>query len=294
MSSLRFTMARRLDPECLLVSQSTLALHPETYSPAGFSIAAEPIIPRDCLRRPVNSDVGRRKMRPEIALTFAPVSWPAALVCNGEHRYGIASNLVKDRVGEVTKNMSPKRILVFGPHQRTGTKLINCFKCLGSKSVGRNRAALEVPKECLPYFCLGLGQNLDFKAGHRALSRALASTQETALTVPARSAAWRALISCRQASVIAESSLPSRLSSSATVKAERSSAGKPRASSKMWSTWAFMQQSLALKFSLVTACLEPPPNPAVEIAHKAARGRSPLRSAPYQSPAPRGALHGPL
>ena len=202
-------------------------------------------------------------MRPEIALAFAPVSWPAALVRDSEHRYGIASNLVKDRVGEVTKNMSPNRILVFRPHQRIGTDLINCFKCLGSKSVGCNGAALEVPKECLSYFCLSLGQNLDFKAGHKALSLALASTQETALTVPARSRAWRALISCRQASVIAESSLPSRLSSNATVKAERSSSGKPRASSKMWSTRAFMRQSLALKSSLVTACPKPPPNPAV-------------------------------
>ena len=205
-------------------------------------------------------------MRPEIALTFAPVSWPAALVRDGEHRYGIAPNFVKDCVGEVTKNMSPNYVLVFRPHQRIGTELINCFKCLGSKSVGCNRAALKVPKECLSCFCLRLGQNLDFKADHRALSLALASAQETALTVPSRSAAWRALISCRQASVIAESSLPSRLSSSATVKAERSSAGKPRASSKMWSTRAFMRQSLALKSSPVTARLEPPPNPAVDTA----------------------------
>ena len=200
-------------------------------------------------------------MPPEITLTIAPVPRSAALVCNGENRYCIALNLVKDRVGKVTKNMSPNCILIFRPHQRIGTELINRFKCLGSKTIGRNRAALEVPKECLSYFCLCLGQNLDFKTGHRALSLALASVQETALTVPARSAAWRALISWRQASVIAESSLPSRLSSSATVKAERSSAGKPRASSKIWSTRAFMRQSLALRANLVTAYLEPPPNP---------------------------------
>ena len=199
-------------------------------------------------------------LRPEIALALAPISWLAALVCDSEHCHGIALNLIKDRIGEVTENMSPDRILVFGPHQRIEAKPINCLKCLGSKSAGRNRAALEVPKESLSYFCLNLGQNLDSKAGHRALSLALASAHETALTVPARSAACRALISCRQASVIEESSLPSRLSSSATAKAERSSAGKPRASSRMWSTWAFMRQSLALKPTLVTACSESTPN----------------------------------
>ena len=191
-------------------------------------------------------------MRPEIALALAPISWLAALVRDSEHCHGIASNLVKDREGKVAENMSPNRILVFGPHQRIDTKSINYLKCLGSKTVRRNRAALEVLKECLSYFRLCLGQNLDSKTGHRAFSLALASTQETALTVPARSAACRALISCRQAYVIAESSLPSRLSSSATVKAERSSAGKPRASSRMWFTWAFMRQSLALKSRLVT------------------------------------------
>jgi hypothetical protein len=160
----------------------------------------------------------------------------------------------------MTKNMSPDRILVFGPHQRADAKPINCLKRLGSKSLGSDRAALEVPKECLSDFCLRLGQNFDCELRHRALSLALASTQETALTVPARRAACRPLISCRHASVIEESSLPSRLSSSATVKAERSSGGNPRASSRIWSTWAFMRPSLALKFGSVTAGFEPTPN----------------------------------
>jgi hypothetical protein len=193
-------------------------------------------------------------MQPKIALALAPVSWLATLVRDSEHRRGIALNLVKDRVGKVAENISPDRILVFRPHQCIDTKPINCLKCLGSKSVGRNWAALKVPEECFSDFCLCLGQNLDSKAGHRALSLALASTQEMALTVPALRAACRDLISCRQASVIEESPLPSRLSSSATVKAERSSAGRPRASSRMWSTWAFMKRSLALKLGPVTAC----------------------------------------
>jgi hypothetical protein len=144
------------------------------------------------------------------------------LVRDSEHCHGIASNLVKDRVRKVTENVSPDCILVFGAHQRTDTKPINGPKGLGSKSIGRNWAALKVPEECLSDFCLSLGQNLDYKASHRVLSLALASVQETAFTVPARRAACRDLISCRQASAIEESSLPSRLSSSATVKAARS------------------------------------------------------------------------
>jgi len=194
-----------------------------------------------------------------IALALAPVSRLAALVRDSEPCHGIASNLVRDRVGKVTENISPDCILVFGPHQRIDTKPINCPKCLGSKGVGRNWAARKVPKECLSDFCLGIGQNLDSKAGHRVLSRALASAQETAFTVPVRRGACRDLISCRQASAIEESSLPSRPSSSATVKAARSAAGRPRASSRMWSTWACMQRSLAAGLGRVTACLEPMP-----------------------------------
>jgi hypothetical protein len=188
-----------------------------------------------------------------VALAHVPVSWLTALVRDSEHCHCTAQNLVEDCVGEVTKNMSPDRILVFGPHQRIDRKSINRLKRFSSKSLGRDRAAIEIPKECLSDFCLCFGQNFDCEARHRALSLALASAQGAALTVPARRAACRALISCRHASVIEESSLPSRLSSSATVNAERSSGGNPRASSRMWSTWAFMGLSLALKPCSVTA-----------------------------------------
>ena len=160
----------------------------------------------------------------------------------------------------MTKNVAPNCVLIFRPHQRIGTELINCFKRFGSKSVGRDGTTRKVPKECFSDFRLCLGKYPDFKAGHRALNLALASAQEMGVTVPARSAAWRVLISCRQASVIEASSLPSRLSRSATVNAERSSAVKPRASFNMRSTRAFMRESLALKSHPVTACLEPPPN----------------------------------
>lgn len=184
--------------------------------------------------------------QPEADLALAPVFRLTTLVRNGKHRHHVAPNLVEHRVRKVAENMFPDRILVFRPHQCIDSKPIDCLKCLGSKSIGRNRAALEVPEKSLPDFRLGLWQNLDAKPSHRALSLALASAQEIGLTAPARRAACRTLISCRQASVIEESSLPSRLSSNATVKADRSSGGNPRASSRMWSTWAFMRRSLAL------------------------------------------------
>lgn len=185
-------------------------------------------------------------MQPESALPVSPVSWFAALVGYSEHCHCIALNLVIDRVWEVTKNMSPDPILVLGPHQGIGNKSIDYLKRMVRKPSAA-RGLLEVPEKCLADFCLCLGQCIDYKASQRALSLALASAQETALTVPARRAACRALISCRHASVSEESSLPSRLSSNAAVRAERSPAGNPRASSRMWSTWAFARRSLALK-----------------------------------------------
>ena len=80
---------------------------------------------------------------------------------------------------------------------------------------------------------------------HRKLKRAFASAHGTVLTVPARNSLRRLRTSSRHACKIDESSLPSRLSRSATTIADRSSVGSPSASSKTWSTRAFMRQSLA-------------------------------------------------
>ena len=77
-----------------------------------------------------------------MALAHVPVSWLTALVRDSEHCHCTAQNLVEDCVGEVTKNMSPDRILVFGPHQRIDRKSINRLKRFGSKSLGRDRAAI--------------------------------------------------------------------------------------------------------------------------------------------------------
>lgn len=103
---------------------------------------------------PVSYHVGRRKMQPGKDLALAPVSWLTALVRDSEHCHDIALNLVKDRVRKVAENMPLDRILVFRPRQRIDSKLINCLKCPGSKSVRRNRAALEVPEKGLSDFRL--------------------------------------------------------------------------------------------------------------------------------------------
>ncbi|MEF8730022.1 MAG: hypothetical protein V5B34_17755 [Accumulibacter sp.] len=103
-------------------------------------------------------------------LTLAPVSRLAALVRDSEHGHDIASNLVEDRVGKVTENVSPDRILVFGPHQRSDTKPINYRKCLGSKRIGRNATALDLPKDGPSDFRLCLRQNLDAN-GHCSCGR---------------------------------------------------------------------------------------------------------------------------
>jgi len=128
-------------------------------------------------------------MPPEIALALSPIARPAAPVRDGKHRHRIALNLVEGRIRKETKYVSPDAVSVFRPQLRIRTKVIDCLKCLSSKGISRDGAALEVPLKRLTYFHLCVGQNFDVKAGHRALSLALDSAQETAFTVPARIAA---------------------------------------------------------------------------------------------------------
>ena len=115
-------------------------------------------------------------------------------MCDGEHRDGVSPDFLKDGIGKMTKNVPPDRILVFRPHQRICRKPIHSFNKLGPERVGCNGTAGEVPQECFSDLRLCLRQDPDLKRGHRALSLALASAQETGSTVPARSAAWRALV----------------------------------------------------------------------------------------------------
>lgn len=182
-----------------------------------------------------------------------PVARFAPLVRNREDGRSLPAYFMEDRVRKMAKDVVPEPVLVLRPHRRVGFEKVDRVEHLGSERVGCNRASLEVPEECASNLCLCLRQDFDDEANHRALSHALASDQGTALTIPARNAVRRSLGSCRQASEIAESSLPSKLSSSATTSAERSSVGRPRDSSSRWSTRAFIAQSPGLASRLPTA-----------------------------------------
>lgn len=118
---------------------------------------------------------------------------------DGQYSHDGALNFIEDCIWKVAEAMPPDPILVSRPYQRIDSKLIDCLKRRYSESIRCNGAALEIPEKRCPDFCLRLGQDLDTKLSHRALSRALASAQESALTLPARRAACRVLISWFQA-----------------------------------------------------------------------------------------------
>ena len=99
---------------------------------------------------------------------------------------------------------------------------------------------LQVPIERSSKLCLGFWQQKDFVGTHRLASLARASAQGTATVLPSRSPALRRSISRRQAAEMLGSSLPSKLSSKATTRAERSPVGSVRASSSRLTTRAFI------------------------------------------------------
>lgn len=123
------------------------------------------------------------------------------------------------------------------------------IKEFSSECIGYERASFEVPVKSFPR--LRLRQNLQVEGIHREFRRCRTSAQGATCTWPARSSARRLLTSARQRSEIVVSSALSRLSSNATARAERSSAGRLRTSSSRWSTRAFMKASLALANSRV-------------------------------------------
>ena len=114
---------------------------------------------------------------------------------NGEDSHLRTDQLIVDRVRKPRQEVPAQAVLVGCPRVGGLFQTIETVEDLCSEGICRDRAAFEVPKESLSYFCLCFGQNFDFKPGYRALSLALASTQETASTVPAFSAACRVLIS---------------------------------------------------------------------------------------------------
>jgi len=96
-----------------------------------------------------------------------------------------------NRVREALQDATVHAILVAGPDAATLSEIIDCFKNLGSKSVGREQAALSVSQKCFAELGFRLGQDRDGKTGHSECRRALASLQGTGCVAPARSAMRR-------------------------------------------------------------------------------------------------------
>jgi hypothetical protein len=157
----------------------------------------------------------------------------------------LSYQLVPDGVWKMLEVVAPKSVFIFGPILCGGGQPIDCVKQFRAEGVCDDRASFEVPLKSLAGFCLRFGQYLDVERTQREPRRCRTSAQGAACTRPERNSARRRIISARHCSEIVASSAVSRLSRSATAKAERSSTGRPSTSSKRWSTRAFMSVSLA-------------------------------------------------
>ena len=154
-----------------------------------------------------------------------------------------AKDLIQHRVREVSEVVVPGAIAIFGPvHCRDG-QAIDGVEQLHPERVRSYRASVEIPEECLAR--LRCGQDFNIEGTHRELRCRRTSAQGTARTRPALNSARRRFTSTRHSSETVASSAVSRLSSRATAKAERSSTGRARTSSRRWFTRAFMRFSLA-------------------------------------------------
>jgi hypothetical protein len=180
--------------------------------------------------------------------TPVPIPWLASVVRNGKYSDIHPYQVVVHRVWESTQDAEVNLIIILRPTIRVVVQALNLVQCLRAEGICGKRAAPKVPEEGFADLRFSLGKNLDLKATHIALRRARASAQGTALTAPDRKASRRRISSCLQASDTEPSAAPSRLSMSAATTAERSSAGRPRASSRRWPTRAFMGEQSSTRY----------------------------------------------
>ena len=161
-------------------------------------------------------------------------------MCNSKNKNDAASYLIEDRVWEMPQNTTMGTVIVPLPLSRGIRQLVDTVENLTAKELRSLGITLGVPLKGRRYLCLSVRQDLNFKQAHSELSLALASAHDKGTIVPSRRPARRRRISCLQDSDKLASSLPSRLSSSATTSADRSSVGNESASSKRWSMRAFI------------------------------------------------------
>ena len=173
-------------------------------------------------------------------LADLPVSWSAALVCHGEYGHPATGELIHQRVREMAEMVVTNATFVFWPVVGGSAKAIDCTEKLASEGFCGNRASFEVPEKCFASLRLRVRQYRNVEGTHKEPRRWRTSVQGAGCTCPACNSSRLRFTSTLHASEIATSSALSRLSKSATAKAERSSAGRPRTSSNRWSTRAFM------------------------------------------------------
>jgi hypothetical protein len=186
---------------------------------------------------------------PNSLRSFLPVPWPPPVVSNGENGHRASHHFEPHRVRESLHHALPVAFVVRRPAQRGLHEVINRFEDFSAKGVGSCSVSLLVPAKRLSNVVLGSRRENNRDLAHRAVRRARASAQVTAEAVPERNSALRRRISSAQAFVTVASSSPSKLSINATTKAERSSGPSASASSRRWSTRAFMAASLSVPSS---------------------------------------------
>ena len=171
------------------------------------------------------------------------------MMSNGENRHGASQHVVNHCVRESTQYAFAIAFCVRPFGERRFGNAINGVEHLGPKRIRNLRVALTVPSESIANVVLSRRSKLNNVAAHNPLSLRLACPQGTARTDPERSSFLRRRTSSAQASLTDASLSPSKLSSSASATAERSSGVSASASSIKWSTRAFMRLSLAVSGS---------------------------------------------
>ena len=157
----------------------------------------------------------------------------------------LSFNLKVKRVRKMTQQTPSGPVFVQFPLRWRLGQRINSCKSFISECICRLHASLKIPGKTGGNFCLSIRQHEYFIGLHSRRSLVFASLHATGRMLPLRRPVLRLLISRRHASEMLGSSLPSKLSSKATTRTDRSPSGKAKASSSRWSTCAFMPRSLA-------------------------------------------------
>jgi hypothetical protein len=118
-------------------------------------------------------------------LAILPKAGKPAVMRDGQHGDHGFGEFVMNREREALQNATVHAIFVARPDAASFGEIIDCFESLGSKSVGREQAALSVPQKGFADVGFGLGQDRDGEARHSKCRRALASLQGTGCVAPA-------------------------------------------------------------------------------------------------------------